>query len=74
MYAMFDGCKRLKELDVSGFDTTNVEDMSFMFCGCSSLKELDVRNFKVGNDTNTGNMFYGCENVIMNNEYQFVQL
>ena len=42
---MFNGCKELKELDVSNFDTANVLDMRFMFCGCKTLIKLNLGNF-----------------------------
>jgi surface protein len=39
---MFYGCGSLKALDVSGFDTHDVTDMSRMFYGCGSLEALDL--------------------------------
>ncbi len=54
---------KLMELDVSGFDTSNVTDMSEMFCGCSHLTELDVHNFDTSNVTNMGSMFEDCTNL-----------
>ena len=35
---MFYGCSSLKSIDLSSFNTNNVNNMSFMFDGCSSLK------------------------------------
>ncbi|MCD7752497.1 MAG: BspA family leucine-rich repeat surface protein [Lachnospiraceae bacterium] len=44
-------------LDISGFDTSNVENMSWMFAGCS-LTELDVSHFDTSKVTSMQNMFY----------------
>ena len=41
MRDMFSSCSGLTSLDLSGFDTGNVGDMSYMFSKCSSLIELD---------------------------------
>ena len=49
MIYMFDGCRSLTELDVSGFDTRNVVDMGYLFRDCDSLTELDLSHFDVGN-------------------------
>ena len=57
---MFCGCKSLKELNISNFDNSNVNNMSHMFNGCSSLKELDISNFKVNKNTSMRYMFAGC--------------
>ena len=45
--SMFSGCSNLKELDLSNFNTKNIESMPKMFYGCSSLKSLDVSKFEV---------------------------
>ncbi len=37
MYATFLGCKKLTELDLSGFDTKMCQDMLDMFSGCENL-------------------------------------
>ena len=58
-YRMFYECFSLKELDVSGFDTSKVTNMSSMFDGCS-LKELDVSGFDTSNVTNMSRMFMCC--------------
>lgn len=46
---MFNGCSSLKELDVSGFDTSKTVNMGNMFSGCSSLESLDVSHFNTSN-------------------------
>jgi len=47
MTRMFYGCNQLKYIDLSNFDTSNVEDMNGMFDNCTSLEFLDISNFKV---------------------------
>ena len=42
MNSMFEGCSSLASLDLSGWDTSNVTDMSWMFRGCSSLREVSL--------------------------------
>ena len=39
---MFKGCRRLRSLDLSAFDTSGVADMRFMFKGCHALASLDM--------------------------------
>lgn len=52
MSRMFQGCEYLEELDVSSFDTSNVNDMSFMFELMHNLVELTgLENFEVSNVT-----------------------
>ena len=54
---MFDGCSKLEELDLVGFDTPNVADMSYMFDGCYELKGLDLRWFDFSKVTSFARMF-----------------
>ena len=57
---MFSGCSGLTSLDVSGFKTSSVTNMSGMFNGCSSLTELDLSNFDTSNVTDMSYMFRDC--------------
>ena len=50
----------LKNLDLSGFKTDNVTDMSQMFDGCSGLTSLDLSGFKTDNVTDMSQMFDDC--------------
>ncbi len=59
----FYGCSSLAALDVSGWDTGNVTNMSYMFSGCSSLAALDVSGWDTGNVTNMSYMFSGCSSL-----------
>lgn len=42
MNYMFSNCGKLRRLDVSSFDMSNVISMAHMFNGYSSLKSLDL--------------------------------
>ena len=46
MDGMFSGCSEIKSLDLSGYNTSNVKDMSGMFQGMSSLEDLEIIIFK----------------------------
>lgn len=73
MSAMFNGCSSLTSLDLSHFDTRNVEYMNYMFENCTSLQSLDVSNFDarhvdVHEDSDLQNyglefMFAGCKSL-----------
>ena len=45
MEYMFSGCKQLKSIDISKFNTENVKVIDYMFNECSSLTSLDFSNF-----------------------------
>ena len=60
MSGMFEGCGRLKSLDLKNFNTQNVTDMSVMFFGCEALTSLDLKNFNTQNVTDMSWMFNGC--------------
>ena len=61
--SMFFSCSSLTSLDLSGFNTTNVNKMNYLFYGCSSLTSLDLSNWNTSNVTNMGNMFYNCSSL-----------
>ena len=60
MFGMFRGCTALKKLDLTGFDTSNVTDMSYLFYDCASLTYLDLRSFDTTSLTEYRSMFRGC--------------
>ena len=66
MVAMFLECP-LESIDVSHFDTSNVEAMGGMFEDCENLKSLDLSSFNTSNvnDKLLGfiSMFYGCSSL-----------
>ena len=60
MESMFSLCRKLDNVDVSGFDTRKVTTMNSMFNECNALETLDLTNFDVSQVTNMGNMFSNC--------------
>jgi len=62
MYAMFDSCKSLTTLDLTGFKTGAVTDISFMIEFCSKLETIYFgKGFNTSSVTIAMYMFYGCE-------------
>jgi uncharacterized repeat protein (TIGR02543 family) len=60
MEYLFYNCSSLKTLDLSSFDTSQVNDMEYLFYNCSSLKTLDLSSFDTSQVTSMCKMFYGC--------------
>ena len=60
---MFNGCKLLKEINVTNINTKNVIDMNGMFYGCNSLNNLDITGFNTQNVIHMRGMFYGCNSL-----------
>ena len=60
MKDIFNGCKSLTSLDLSGWNTSKVTSMQNMFNSCSSLTNLDLSSFDTSNVTNMQNIFDGC--------------
>ena len=60
---LFYGLKKVKSIDLSGFNTANVTDMSGMFQECSHLSSLDLSSFDTANVTNMYGMFGGCSSL-----------
>lgn len=63
MSYMFRFCENLTSIDLSGWNTSNVTDMSAMFNLCTSLTTLDLSHFDTSNVTNMTGMFAGCKNL-----------
>ena len=61
---MFRGCSSLISLDLSNFDTSNIDSAADMFNGCSSLISLDLSNFNTSNIQVAIGMFNGCSSLI----------
>ena len=62
MHWMFQGCKILTSLDVSGFNTDNVNNMDGMFAYCP-FTTIDVSNFNTSKVNNMSFMFSYCSNL-----------
>jgi surface protein len=62
---MFFQCMSLTNLDLTGFNTSNVTNMGNMFNYCSGLVKIYVGDgWNVDNVGDTFNMFYGCNNIL----------
>lgn len=57
---MFIGCEAISNLVLSGFNTSNVTNMSYMFRNCKSLTSLDLRGFDVSKVTHVYETFRLC--------------
>lgn len=53
----------LEELELSGFDTSNVTNMGGMFRDCSKLTHLDLSHFNTSKVTNMYGMFENCSSL-----------
>ena len=45
MNSMFSDCESLRNIDLSNFNTQNVNNMAYMFQGCKKLTMLTLHNF-----------------------------
>lgn len=65
MSNMFNGCTKLRDLNISSFNTENVTNMYGMFYGCSSLETLDLSHFNTRYVRKDGMnyMFNGCSSL-----------
>ena len=63
MSHMFDGCLKLKKLNMSTFDTAKVRYMDSMFRYCSSLTSLDLSSFNTAKVIYMNDMFYSCHDL-----------
>jgi surface protein len=60
MYAMFQNCSSLRDIDLSNFNTNNVTIMGSVFNGCSSLVSIDISGFSTNKVIEIGGMFRAC--------------
>ena len=56
----FNDCRELRQVDLSGLDTSETTKMCYMFGDCTNLKTLDISNFKTSKVTAMDYMFYNC--------------
>ena len=61
MSFMFFGCDRLETLDLSNFNTINLESARQMISFCSKLKTVDASNFDTRNLSDFESMFCNCD-------------
>ena len=57
---MFSYCKSLTFVNLSNFDTRNVEEMFSLFLDCDNLIGVDVSSFVTNNVIDIHLMFQGC--------------
>ena len=60
MANMFQKCRLVESLDLSGWNTAKVTNMANMFATCTKLGSLDLSSFDTQEVTNMTNMFSGC--------------
>ena len=60
MQCMFYGCSNLESLDLSSFNTSQVQDMTSMFWNCGKLITLDLRSFDAEQTMYSQWMLSGC--------------
>ena len=60
---MFNYCRNLTTLNMSGLDTSKVTDMRGMFRYCQSLTSLDISGWDAISVTIVSNMFYNCSSI-----------
>ena len=63
MQYVFYECRNLNSLDISTWDTKNVENMLYMFTNCNTLPKLNIRSFDISNVTKMHYMFSGTRNL-----------
>lgn len=57
-------CWYLEDVEgIKDWDTSQINNMSYMFCGCNSLEQLDLKNFDTHNVSDMSYMFYSCSNL-----------
>ncbi|MBO4250469.1 MAG: BspA family leucine-rich repeat surface protein [Paludibacteraceae bacterium] len=59
MTRLFYGCQYLTEIDISAWDTRNVQSTERMFSDCSMLTKIDMSTFRIDALENCSMMFHG---------------
>ena len=60
---MFYGCKNIINIDLSSFNSKNINNMSFMFYDCINLEKINLSFFDTKNVTNMESMFNRCSSL-----------
>lgn len=60
---MFNRCRKLKNIDLSNFNTSKVSSMNGMFVCCKSLTTLDLSSFDTSNVVSMNWIFDCCSNL-----------
>ena len=53
----------VRTLDLSGWDTSNVKNMSHVFSFCDKLESLDLSGWNTSNVEDMTTMFFSCTNI-----------
>ena len=61
---LFSYCEQITEINLSNFNSSNVENMAGMFSDCYSLTSLDLSNFNTSKVTDMHQMFNWCKSLI----------
>lgn len=64
MSYMFNYCRKLESLDLSGWNTSKVTNLHSMFDFCESLESVNLGSFNTSQVTNMGRMFYACKQLV----------
>jgi len=67
----FEGCRNLIWLNISNWDTSNVESMKRMFSVCRNIKRLNLLNFSTHKVKKIEGMFEYCQKLIALNTSNF---
>ena len=76
MGGMFCRSSSLEELNISNFNTNNVNNMVSMLKRCLSLKGLNISNFNINNVHYMEGMFKGCSDKFLmkiKSQYKFIK-
>ena len=68
---MFKDLNNIKEIDLSNFDSSLVNDTSYMFSGCQSLTSINLDNFTTSSVNNMNGMFLNCISLLTINLTSF---
>lgn len=63
MRSMFAYCNKLTSIDVSNFNTSNINSTNWMFFDCQSLTSLDLSDWNISKVTSAQQMFSGCKSL-----------
>ena len=57
---MFQGCSNIIEIDLTYFESSNVQDIDYMFDGCTSLNNIKFGKFQTSKLVNMNYVFQNC--------------
>lgn len=64
MYAMFNGCSKLNNINLDNLDTSGVNTLYGTFDGCSNLVSINLSKCDFSNVQNTSTMFQACSSLL----------